>query len=136
MAFKRVEKKKELQDLPLLSDYLEGLSPKEEKKIQGSIFLVEGITIAKSGKGYMLNFNAFCTFLFKKSNEADLLREYMADDSIGIPCIEIDSTVKYSFHFGIDSEICSRINKKTESMLEVVQLGKKSSEELPLNKEF
>ena len=127
MAFKRVEKKESLKELPMLSDYIDGLNPKDAKKFDGTIHLVQSIVIAKSGKGYMLNFHSFCTFLFKKSNEADLLREYMDDNRIGTPCIEIDYSQKYNFNFGIDDEISSKIHWKTESMGEIVQSEKEST---------
>lgn len=128
MAFKKVEGKPNLKDLPMLSDYIEALNPKDAKKFNGTIHLVTGIVIAKSGKGYMLNFGSFCTFLFKKSKEALVLEEYMDNNSIGIPCIEIDFDQRYNFSFGIDDEIESKLNWKTNSMGEVIQLSKLSSE--------
>lgn len=130
MAFKKVEKKQELKELPMLSDFIEQLGAKEAKKFEGTIHLVCSIVIAKSGKGYMLNFAAFCTFIFKKSKEADLLREYMDDNSIGTPCIEIDYSDKYNFNFGIDDEVESKIHWKTDSMGDVVQLTKESTMEV------
>lgn len=135
MAFKRLENKSELKDLPMLSDYLAELDIKALKKLQGSIFVVESITIAKSGKGYMLNFNSFCTFLFKKSNQATLLNEYIDNNSIGTPCIEIDSDQKYSFSFGIDDEIPSKIHWVTDSIGKVNQMEKLSSTVLQSKKE-
>lgn len=130
MAFKRVEKKESLKDLPMLSEYIEQLNPKDTKKFEGSVHVVTGIVIAKSGKGYMLNFHAFCTFIFKKSNEADMLREYMDNQTIGTPCIEIDYSDKYNFNLGIDDEISSKIHWKTDSMGEVIPLEKKYTEEV------
>lgn len=129
MAFKRANESGNLQDLPMLSEYIEAMEPKELKKFNGSVHLVVGITIAKSGKGYMLNFHSFCTFIFKKSKEADTLREYIDDNTIGIPCIEIDSQSKYNFHFGIDDEIQSVCQWVTDSMGKVRQLEKELSKE-------
>lgn len=134
MAFKRTEKKESLKDLPMLSDYIEKMDVKSQKKFEHTIHLVVGIVIAKSGKGYMLNFDSFCTFIFKKSNEADMLREYFDDNRVGTPCIEIDYGDKYNFNFGVDDEIQSMINWKTDSMGEVVQLTKESS--IPEGKAF
>lgn len=136
MAFKRAERKESLKDVPMLSDYLEGLNPKDLKKIQGCIFVCESIVIAKSGKGYMLNFYNFCTFLFKKSSEASSLREYLDDNRVGTPCIEIDSTFKYQFCFGIDDEIESKVNWKTDSIGEIIQLTKESSKDSQSREDF
>jgi hypothetical protein len=133
MAFKRIEKKESLKDVPMLSEYIEALNPKEAKKFEGSIHLVVSIVVAKSGKGYMLNFHSFCTFLFKKSNEADMLRAYMDDNRIGTPCIEIDYNDKYNFNFGIDDEVSSKIHWKTDSMGEVNITEKESLPEVGKN---
>ncbi len=135
MAFqKKTTSVSSKRDLPFLNEYLESLTEKEVKKLNGSLHPVQSIVFPKSGKGIVLNCENFATFFWSKSEPHSVISSFLINfDVEGSLLVQIDLKTKSLCELGCDDELPCEVREVNENRYEIIHFPK-STDTIPEQK--
>jgi hypothetical protein len=91
--------------LEFIADWLENKSPKEKQIIEGQAFTVKSISVSQSGKGYTCITPAFMAFFWKKSEEGQMIKEWLESSEGYQPVVVIDCSRRSKCLLAEDDEV-------------------------------